>query len=76
MFSDHCANETFLFMFFYRCLDSILLAEHKCILEEMRLDYDLTNSVESEGNVYQGLSNLERKSESNGKNSYAAGSME
>ncbi|XP_027095797.1 uncharacterized protein [Coffea arabica] len=64
------------FLHLSKCLDSILLAEHKCILEEMRLDYDLTNSVESEGNVYQGLSNLERKSESNGKNSYAAGSME
>lgn len=35
----------------YRCLDSIIHAEHKVILEEMRRDYSLTQSpLESKGN--------------------------
>lgn len=33
---------------FCRCLDSILHAEHKRILEEMRNDYSITQSVENE----------------------------
>ncbi|XP_058105167.1 uncharacterized protein LOC131248746 isoform X2 [Magnolia sinica] len=32
------------------CLDSIIHAEHKSILEEMRIDYSLTQSPESKGN--------------------------
>lgn len=31
--------------FNFRCLDSILHAEHKSILEEMRVDYDVTHSA-------------------------------
>jgi hypothetical protein len=31
----------------YRCLDSILHAEHKTILEEMRSDYHLTNELQT-----------------------------
>lgn len=32
----------------YRCLDSILHAEHKTILEEMRSDYHLTDAVQTQ----------------------------
>lgn len=32
-------------LYYYRCLDSILHAEHKSLLEEMRVDYDLLQST-------------------------------
>lgn len=42
----------------------------------MRVDYDVTNSMDSEGNGYHGSSNPERKSESNLEKSYAVDSTE
>lgn len=36
-------------MYFCRYLDTILHAEHKSILEEMRINYDITQIVESRG---------------------------
>ncbi|KAJ4847732.1 hypothetical protein Tsubulata_006906 [Turnera subulata] len=48
------------------CLDSILHAEHKSILEEMRADYSLTHSVEDEGRMSE---EPEEKPRVNGENS-------
>ncbi|CAI9097133.1 OLC1v1033476C1 [Oldenlandia corymbosa var. corymbosa] len=43
-------------------LDSVILAEHKPILEDMRVDYDLTNSMESQESVnLQSTFDLRRK---------------
>lgn len=36
---------------YFRCLDSILHAEHKNILEEMRISYSLTRSMTDNGTV-------------------------
>lgn len=35
----------------FRCLDSILHAEHKSILEEMRVDYDLLQATRYKENI-------------------------
>ncbi|KAJ6404475.1 hypothetical protein OIU84_012624 [Salix udensis] len=43
---DDDANQ---FLLLSSCLDSILHAEHKSILEEMRTDYPLTHSIDDEG---------------------------
>lgn len=48
----------------YRCLDSIIHAEHKRILEELRLDYFLLNSPEpmsdSSGNYEEEMASIQR----------------
>ncbi|XP_061357190.1 uncharacterized protein LOC133301561 isoform X2 [Gastrolobium bilobum] len=53
------------------CLDSILHAEHKTILEEMRSDYHLTNSLqtEGEGSVIQNPPDSEKQVVANGMDS-------
>ncbi|KAK6161637.1 hypothetical protein DH2020_005018 [Rehmannia glutinosa] len=43
------------------CLDSILHAEHKTILEEMRADFDLTLSTKNETVGIDGFPSMERK---------------
>jgi len=43
-----CSNTILLYYIMYRCLDSILHAEHKTILEEMRSDYHLTDAVQTQ----------------------------
>lgn len=40
-----------------RCLDSILHAEHKSVLEEMRSDYHLTNSLQTHNSDPQVVAN-------------------
>ncbi|KAF6147936.1 hypothetical protein GIB67_038079 [Kingdonia uniflora] len=47
----HSPQETEDFRRFSSCLDSVLHAEHKCILEEMRTDFSLTHSPGEEVNV-------------------------
>ncbi|XP_075511913.1 uncharacterized protein LOC142547478 isoform X2 [Primulina tabacum] len=45
MFPSHESEQAHQFLYLSQCLDSILHAEHKSILEEMRADYDLTLST-------------------------------
>lgn len=52
-----------------RCLDSIIHAEHKSILEEMRSDYHISNSVEPVG---QNSADSEKQVVANGKDSSLA----
>ena len=52
-----------------RCLDSILHAEHKSILEEMRSDYYLTYSVQTEDSVVQNSAGSETQVVANGTES-------
>ncbi|CAK9142203.1 unnamed protein product [Ilex paraguariensis] len=53
----------------FMCLDSILHAEHKSILEEMRVDYDLTQSMQNKSTTSEGLTSLVRKCVPNEKES-------
>lgn len=46
---------------YFRCLDSILHAEHKNILEEMRISYSLTHSAKDKGMINEDATSLERK---------------
>ncbi|KAF8379870.1 hypothetical protein HHK36_027335 [Tetracentron sinense] len=58
------------FLRFSSCLDSILHAEHKGILEEMRIDYTLTHSIESRHASVNGHSTCsEEEIVANGKHS-------
>lgn len=52
MFGSQAEIDQFLLL--SSCLDSILHAEHKCILEEMRVDYDLTHSIPNERTSSEG----------------------
>ncbi|XP_057965110.1 uncharacterized protein LOC131155747 [Malania oleifera] len=66
------------FLLLSSCLDSILHAEHKGLLEEMRIDYSITHSFEEDGTIDQGSTGLERKfvidwKESNSTRDDAAG---
>ncbi|XP_077245605.1 DUF3754 family protein, putative (DUF3754) isoform X7 [Tasmannia lanceolata] len=49
------------------CLDSILHAEHKCILEQMRIDYSLNHSPESSENSDWCLAESEEKPMTDGQ---------
>ncbi|KAK6161599.1 hypothetical protein DH2020_004980 [Rehmannia glutinosa] len=49
------------FLSLSQCLDSILHAEHKTILEEMRADFDLTLSTKNETVGIDGFPSMERK---------------
>ncbi|KZV41969.1 hypothetical protein F511_19015 [Dorcoceras hygrometricum] len=51
MFPPHESEQAHQFLYLSQCLDSILHAEHKSILEEMRADYDLTLSTKGKGLV-------------------------
>lgn len=51
IFRSKQEEDTRQFLQLSSCLDSILHAEHKSILEEMRIDYSLTHSVEKEGTI-------------------------
>ncbi|KAF7843117.1 uncharacterized protein G2W53_000022 [Senna tora] len=53
------------------CLDSILHAEHKRILEEMRSDYQVSNSVEIEDSDVPNSADSEMKIEESGNQSDA-----
>ncbi|XP_021690736.2 uncharacterized protein LOC110672303 isoform X2 [Hevea brasiliensis] len=64
--SQDDANE---FLLLSSRLDSILHAEHKRILEEMRTDYFLSHSVKNEETNDNGLANADGKSGVNGDNS-------
>lgn len=44
---------------YFRCLDSILHAEHKNILEEMRISYSLTRSMTDNGTVNEDTTSSE-----------------
>ncbi|KAD3640282.1 hypothetical protein E3N88_29505 [Mikania micrantha] len=55
MFDSRTQKDDFLLM--SSCLDSILHAEHKSILEEMRADYDLTHSANLKATVHDGDGN-------------------
>ncbi|XP_019056116.1 PREDICTED: uncharacterized protein LOC104585793 isoform X2 [Nelumbo nucifera] len=54
------------------CLDSILHAEHKSILEEMRIDYCLIHSIESNESTCESLARLEEEFVANGDYSESA----
>ncbi|KAJ9564836.1 hypothetical protein OSB04_000802 [Centaurea solstitialis] len=54
MFDSRKEKDEFLLM--SSCLDSILHAEHKSILEEMRADYDLTHSTTHDDGTSEGKS--------------------
>ncbi|XP_058200600.1 uncharacterized protein LOC131315295 isoform X2 [Rhododendron vialii] len=71
------------FLLLTSCLDSILHAEHKSILEEMRLDYNLTQSGEKKRTSVNGSARSERDDEPKGnefessiENTGGTGSME
>ncbi|KAI8572983.1 hypothetical protein RHMOL_Rhmol01G0243600 [Rhododendron molle] len=71
------------FLLLSSCLDSILHAEHKSILEEMRLDYNLTQSGEKKRTSVNGSAHSERDDEPKGnefespiENTGGTGSME
>ncbi|KAF7154418.1 hypothetical protein RHSIM_Rhsim01G0182400 [Rhododendron simsii] len=71
------------FLLLSSCLDSILHAEHKSILEEMRLDYNLTQSGEKKRTSVNGSARSERDDEPKGnefessiENTGGTGSME
>ncbi|XP_034709853.1 uncharacterized protein LOC117932686 isoform X2 [Vitis riparia] len=49
------------FLLLSSCLDSILHAEHKKVLEEMRISYPLTHSAEDKGMINEDTTSLERK---------------
>ncbi|XP_010661543.1 uncharacterized protein LOC100254125 isoform X2 [Vitis vinifera] len=49
------------FLLLSSCLDSILHAEHKNVLEEMRISYPLTHSAEDKGKINEDTTSLERK---------------
>ncbi|KAL6322159.1 hypothetical protein AAG906_005100 [Vitis piasezkii] len=49
------------FLLLSSCLDSILHAEHKNVLEEMRISYPLTHSAEDKGMINEDTTSLERK---------------
>lgn len=51
---DHDHHDTQHFLLISSCLDSILHAEHKATLEEMRNDYSLTQSLEKEATSGEG----------------------
>ncbi|KAK2993133.1 hypothetical protein RJ640_006820 [Escallonia rubra] len=53
------------------CLDSILHAEHKGILEEMRVDYDLTHSIGNKEASNEGSTRSEIRFVSEGRDSDA-----
>nr|GMC82887.1 uncharacterized protein LOC109180802 isoform X1 [Ipomoea batatas] len=53
------------------CLDLILHAEHKSILEEMRDDYDLAHVKTGRGNSFEGTSSLDGSIGPNGRESDA-----
>ncbi|XP_022992156.1 uncharacterized protein LOC111488573 isoform X1 [Cucurbita maxima] len=55
------------FLLLSSCLDSILHAEHKKTLEEMRNDYSLTQSLENEANSGESSTNTDGQTVSNGK---------
>ena len=57
------------FTCFSRCLDSILHAEHKSILEEMRFDYNLTQSTDKKKNSSNGSAGSESEVVPNGNES-------
>ncbi|KAA8520804.1 hypothetical protein F0562_014924 [Nyssa sinensis] len=50
-------------------LDSIIHAEHKSILEEMRVDYNLTHSMQNKGNSHKVSDSSDIKAVPNGKES-------
>ncbi|GMP32773.1 hypothetical protein CsSME_00006382 [Camellia sinensis var. sinensis] len=60
------------FLLLSSCLDSILHAEHKCILEEMRLDYNYTHSTEEKGTSRNGSDCSEKEVIANGNESNSA----
>ena len=46
---------------YFRCLDSILHAEHKNILEEMRISYSVTHSMADNGTINEDTTSSEGK---------------
>ncbi|PSS26234.1 MAP protein [Actinidia chinensis var. chinensis] len=57
------------FLVLSSCLDSILHAEHKSILEEMRFDYNLTQSTDKKKNSSNGSAGSESEDIPNGNES-------
>ncbi|KAJ7952075.1 DUF3754 family protein [Quillaja saponaria] len=69
MFQSPEEEDVHHFLLLSKCLDSILHAEHKNILEEMRSDYNLTQSVGNEESVAESSATSEREVVANGKES-------
>ncbi|XP_059649869.1 uncharacterized protein LOC132295584 isoform X1 [Cornus florida] len=64
------------FILLSSCLDSILHAEHKSTLEEMRVDYNLTHSMETKADGHKDSGNSESKFDlAMYKNAIGTGSM-
>ncbi|KAK4587661.1 hypothetical protein RGQ29_018891 [Quercus rubra] len=80
---DNGDGDTQQFLLLSSCLDTILHAEHKSILEEMRTDYSYSRSIEKEETINDGsaTSNTEvvadeEETESTGDGINGIGSME
>ncbi|XP_057422529.1 uncharacterized protein LOC130716577 isoform X2 [Lotus japonicus] len=69
MFNQDQDDDAHHFRLLTSCLDSIIHAEHKSILEEMRSDYHISNSVEPVG---QNSADSEKQVVANGKDSSLA----
>lgn len=83
IWSQSLNSNAFYIFLICRCLDSILHAEHKNVLEEMRLDYNLTQSGEKKRTSVNGSARSERDNEPKGnefessiENKGGTGSME